>query len=160
MCYNAPMTGLSIRPVTHELDLVKTLFEEYAATLPIPLDFQGFAAELDHLPGKYQAPEGGLYVAWEASVPVGCVAFRRFDETRAELKRLYVRPAYRHRGIAEALTQRIIRDAKNAGYTALLLDTLESMTPAIQLYTKLGFHRIGAYYPNPYPTAYFERSLI
>ncbi len=159
MYYNAPMTGLLIQPTQTELTLIRALFREYAQSLPIPLDFQGFDEELAHLPGKYTPPLGGIWLAWDGPQPVGCVAMRPFDPGRAELKRLYVRPDFRHRGIAEALTQTVIQAAKKAGYQALLLDTLESMTPAITLYTKLGFHRINAYYPNPYPTAYFELKL-
>ena len=159
MCYNARMAELSIRSVTTEYEIVRTLFREYAQTLTIPLDFQGFDDELAQLPGKYAHPDGRLYIAWDGHEPVACVAMRRFDATCAELKRLYVRPAFRHRGIAQALTLRILDDAKKAGYAGVLLDTLESMTPAIQLYTKLGFQRIAPYYANPYPTAYFEYFL-
>ncbi len=147
-----------IQPAT-DLDLIRTLFREYAQTLPITLDFQGFEEELKLLPGKYANPEGRLFVAIVEGEVVGCVALRRFDATRGELKRLYVRPAYRHRGIAQALTLKIIAEAKAIGYEALVLDTLRSMTTAIRFYTAMGFHEIEAYYPNPHETAYFALNL-
>lgn len=147
-----------IQPAT-DLDLIRTLFREYAQTLPITLDFQGFEEELKLLPGKYAYPEGRLFVAIVEGEVVGCVALRRFDATRGELKRLYVRPAYRHRGIAQALTLKIIAEAKAIGYEALVLDTLRSMTTAIRFYTAMGFHEIEAYYPNPHETAYFALNL-
>lgn len=147
-----------IQPAT-DLDLIRTLFREYAQTLPITLDFQGFEEELICLPGKYANPEGRLFVAIVEGEVVGCVALRRFDATRGELKRLYVRPAYRHRGIAQALTLKIIAEAKAIGYEALVLDTLRSMTTAIRFYTAMGFHEIEAYYPNPHETAYFALNL-
>ena len=135
------------------------MFREYAQTLPITLDFQGFEEELRSLPGKYAKPDGRLFVASVEGEVVGCVALRRFDATRGELKRLYVREAYRHRGIAQALTQTIIKEAKDIGYEELVLDTLRSMTPAIGFYTAMGFHETSAYYPNPYETAYFAMNL-
>jgi ribosomal protein S18 acetylase RimI-like enzyme len=147
-----------IKPA-HDLDVIRTLFREYAQTLPITLDFQGFDDELNSLPGKYREPDGRLYVAEEEGEVVGCVALRRFDATRGELKRLYVRPAYRHRGIAQALTLKIIQEAKSIGYDELVLDTLRSMTTAIRFYTAMGFHETPAYYPNPHATAYFAMTL-
>lgn len=147
-----------IKPA-YDLDMIRTLFREYAQTLPITLDFQGFEDELKSLPGKYEAPDGRLFVAEVDGHVVGCVALRRFDARRGELKRLYVRPAYRHHGIAQALTHHVISEAKKIGYEELVLDTLRSMTTAIRFYTAMGFHEIAAYYPNPYETAYFSMTL-
>lgn len=147
-----------IKPA-NDLDMIRTLFREYAQTLPITLDFQGFEDELKSLPGKYQAPDGRLFVAEVDGEIAGCIGLRRFDATRGELKRLYVRPAYRHRGIAQALTLTIIQEATAIGYEELVLDTLRSMTTAIRFYTAMGFQEIEAYYPNPHETAYFSMKL-
>lgn len=147
-----------IKPA-QDLEVIRTLFREYAQTLPITLDFQGFEDELKSLPGKYQAPDGRLFVAEVDGEIVGCVGLRRFDTTRGELKRLYVRPAYRHRGIAQVLTLRIIQEATTIGYEELVLDTLRSMATAIRFYSAMGFHEIEAYYPNPHDTAYFSLTL-
>jgi ribosomal protein S18 acetylase RimI-like enzyme len=147
-----------IKPA-EDLEVIRALFREYAQTLPIALDFQGFDEELKTLPGKYDGPDGRLFVAEVDGVAVGCVALRRFDDSRGELKRLYVRPDYRHRGIAQALTLTIIREAGMIGYHELVLDTLRSMTTAIRFYVTMGFHEIEAYYPNPHETAYFAMKL-
>ena len=142
-----------------DMALIATLFREYAQTLPITLDFQGFEDELKTLPGKYSRPTGCLLVAIVHGEVVGCVGLRRFDATRGELKRLYVRPEFRHQGIAQALTHAILQEAKRMGYDEVVLDTLRSMTTAIRFYTAMGFHEIEAYYPNPYETAYFAFTL-
>lgn len=142
---------IAIRPVALPDDLahVRTLFREYAQGLGVDLCFQDFEAELAGLPGKYAAPRGRLLLAWQGDVPVGCVALRPVDATRSEMKRLYVRPVARARGLGRQLAERICAEAKEAGYRAICLDTLVTMAPAVQLYRELGFGPIDPYVFNP-----------
>jgi ribosomal protein S18 acetylase RimI-like enzyme len=137
----------------------RMLFEEYAQWLGVDLCFQGFAAELAHLPGDYVAPGGRLFVARDAATgeAAGCVALRPFEGDTGEVKRLYVRPAFRGTGLGAALAGRVLESAREAGYRRLVLDTLGHMQSAIGLYRKLGFTEIPPYYDNPIPGAlYFE----
>lgn len=134
-----------------ELALVQTLFMEYADGLGVDLCFQGFAAELAGLPGKYAAPAGRLLLAWESGHALGCVALRPVEgETGAcEMKRLYLRPAARGRQLGRQLAERICAEARAAGYRRILLDTLPSMSAARSLYASLGFEPVPAYVHNP-----------
>ena len=139
---------------------VRLLFQEYAASLGHSLCFQGFAEELATLPGKYAPPDGRLLVGQCDGQPVACVALRKFAEGICEMKRLYVRPAFRGRGFARQLARAAIDAAREAGYRAIKLDTLASMTAAVRLYESLGFRRTAAYYDNPLPdVVYFELLL-
>jgi len=140
---------------------VKELFEEYAASLDLDLEFQGFAAELAGLPGDYVAPRGALFLATEGKVALGCVALRPLEwPLVAELKRLYVRPQGRGRRLGRLLSLEALRAARAAGYERVRLDTLPSMVSAQRLYTELGFCDIDAYRFNPVPTArYLEPEL-
>jgi ribosomal protein S18 acetylase RimI-like enzyme len=141
-----------------DLGTVRGLFEEYAAWLGVDLCFQGFAAELAGLPGRYAPPAGGLWLADDGGAAAGCVALRPLAADRAEAKRLYVRPAYRGTGTGRALAEHALAAA--AGYRRVCLDTLPRMTAAIALYRSLGFAETGPYYANPVPGALFmEREL-
>ncbi len=140
---------MHIIPGYDALEDVRTLFGEYADWLGVSLCFQSFEQELAALPGRYALPGGRLYLAMEDNKAAGCVALRPLDGGTAEMKRLYVRPEYRSRGLGEALTQRIIQDAVAIGYRRIVLDTLVTMQPAIRLYKKLGFDVIEPYYDNP-----------
>ncbi|MHB1356344.1 MAG: GNAT family N-acetyltransferase [Anaerolineae bacterium] len=143
-----------------KLDDIKQLFNEYVAWLHIDLAFQDYANELSSLPGKYAEPDGRLYIAYVDCQSAGCVALRRFDAKRCEMKRLYVRPQYRGLKLGRILAEQVIGDARSCGYTEMLLDTLSFMPDAIALYQRLGFVEIGAYYPNPIPnTRYFSMAL-
>lgn len=141
----------SIRPATAPYDLrtIRRLFEEYQTDIGLDLCFQGFADELQGLPGPYAPPRGRLFLAWIGDTPAGCVALKPIDEGRAELKRLFIRPPFRRCGLARRLVVRIIEDARSIGYHAIYLDTLASMVPAIALYESLGFRRTDAYVFNP-----------
>lgn len=151
---------MDMRLAYEHLEDVKLLFKEYVEGLNLDLSFQAFEEELNHLPGKYALPEGRLYVVYVEGVLAACAGMRRFDDQRAEMKRLYVRSAFRHQGIALELTERLCADAKAVGYESMLLDTLESMIPAVKFYEKAGFHRIEAYYDNPLENVvYFEKVL-
>lgn len=148
---------LTIRDADSAADLreARTLFEEYAAGLEHDLSFQGFQEELATLPGNYAPPHGRLLLAvWDEAL-AGCVALRQLEPGTCEMKRLYVRPAFRSLKVGRMLAERIIQEARDAGYRRMRLDTLPSMAPAITLYRRLGFHRIESYRENPVPGAVF-----
>jgi putative acetyltransferase len=133
---------------------VRDIFLEYARSLEVDLRFQSFDEELDGLPGDYAALAGGaLLLARVDGAPVGCVALRAIDEVdypnAAEMKRLYVRPAFRGLGLGRQLTEAILDKARELGYRHVLLDTLNDMEAARALYEELGFAEIPPYYHNP-----------
>jgi ribosomal protein S18 acetylase RimI-like enzyme len=113
------------------------------------LCFQGFAAELAGLPGAYAAPQGRLLLATNGTDAAGCVALRALDQDACEMKRLFVRPAFRRHGVGKLLVERVIREARLAGYRTMRLDTLASMQSAISLYEAFGFLRCAPYYETP-----------
>ncbi|MFZ4057791.1 MAG: GNAT family N-acetyltransferase [Ferruginibacter sp.] len=136
------------------------LFNEYALTLNISLSFQHFEEELLALHEMYSAPSGGIILALDANQYVGCVAIRKINEQQGELKRMYVKPSHRNKGIGKQLLEAATQLAKDCGYQYLKLDTLNYMHEAIKLYTAAGFYEVPAYYFNPEPTAvYFEKQL-
>lgn len=135
--------------------LVRGLFEEYAGTLDVDLCFQGFEEELETLPGAYSRPAGRLLLALDGPAPAGCVALRPLEQDVCEMKRLFVRPAYRGTGLGRVLAERIVAEAREAGYGCMRLDTLPSMRRAKTLYTELGFVSIPPYRPNPVEGAEF-----
>jgi putative acetyltransferase len=127
----------------------RRLFREYADFLKVDLCFQDFENELAQLPGAYSPPDGVLLLAVDESATLGCVALRQVGEGVCEMKRLYVRPQGRGRGIGRALAVEVISEAIRLGYTTMRLDTLDWLVEAIHLYESLGFKRIPAYYKNP-----------
>ena len=130
-------------------DSIRALFLEYANSLGFDLSFQGFQRELDSLPGDYSPPDGRLLVAWYGTEIAGCVALRKLSSANCEMKRLYVRPRFRGKGIGKALANAIIEQARIQGYQSMRLDTVPSMKEAISLYSMLGFREIGPYRYNP-----------
>jgi ribosomal protein S18 acetylase RimI-like enzyme len=152
-------------PVRTAADLAATvaLFKAYAASLDIDLRYQDFDAELATMPGRYAPPAGELLLARDAGgEPAGCVALRPIDPRGCcEMKRLYVCPPARGRGLGETLAAGIIEVAHRIGYREMRLDTLPSMTAAIAMYRKLGFEPMLAYYDTPIAdTVFLRRALI
>ena len=136
------------------------LNEEYAASLNVDLSFQNFAHELEHLASEYAPVTGAFLLAEDRGVYLGCVGVRQFSDGIGEIKRLYVIPAARGRGVGRLLAKGIVAAAKQLGYTRLLLDTLPSMKQAQSLYVSLGFKSTAAYRFNPVPgTAFLELDL-
>ena len=149
--------AMELKAVTSLKDLeeVRVLLREYAASLDFDLCFQGFEQELADLPGKYAPPDGRLWLATCAAGPAGCVAIRKLDEGICEMKRLYVRPSLRGAGVGRLLASTAIAQARDMGYRLMRLDTAPSMTAAIALYRSLGFRQIAPYCHNPLPGALF-----
>jgi len=144
---------LSVYPATtdEDMDVIRELFREYQAWLGVDLCFQGFEDELGSLPGVYASPLGRLYLAKDEATGqiAGCIATRPRDDGRCEMKRLYVRDAWRGRGLGRTLAELSLVEAKKAGHSHMCLDTLGQLTSAIALYASMGFREIDAYYDNP-----------
>ena len=140
----------------------RELLREYARSLDVDLCFQNFEAELDALPGEYSAPQGQLLLALVDGELAACGAMRGLrgvDYANAcEMKRLFVRPAFRCFGLGRALAQSLLDEARRAGYSAMLLDTLDEMEAARGLYATLGFEEIPPYYFNPIPGAHYLKA--
>jgi GNAT superfamily N-acetyltransferase len=134
-----------------DLNEVRALFREYAASLSFALDFQDFDHELAALPGSYAPPRGALLLARNG----GCVGLRPLDETTCEMKRLYVRPAARGTGLGLRLAEAAVAEGRRLGYARLRLDTVPGMETAQRLYHELGFREIDPYRANPVPGARF-----
>lgn len=135
---------------------IKSLFAEYTAMLIESdsrmreyLSMQNYAAELEHLEDKYGPPAGRLYIALCDGKAAGCIALRKIDEHSCEMKRLYVRPGFRGAKLGERLIEKIMSDAREIGYSYMLLDTLPFLQAAIHTYKKLGFYEIPCYNDNP-----------
>lgn len=144
-----------------DIQQARVLFEEYASWLGFSLCFQNFDKELAGLPGDYSPPNGRLWLAMENDQLAGCVALRKIGEGTGEMKRLYVRPEFRGRGLGRRLTETVITAARDLGHQRLRLDTLPGrMDQAIAMYRSLGFRDIERYYNNPYEdAAYMELTL-
>jgi GNAT superfamily N-acetyltransferase len=133
---------------------------EYAAALDVDLSFQNFAQELEHFATEYAPPTGAFILAEDQGEYLACIAVRKFGEEVGEIKRLYVAPAARGRGLGRVLVERIIAEARKLGYRSLLLDTLPSMKEAQSLYLSMGFQATAAYRFNPIAGSAFMRLAL
>lgn len=151
---------------SERIELVRELFVEYSESLGIDLSFQNFAEELAGLPGEYARPKGRLLLSFNDLVAgdsqvtgdsevAGCGALRPIDEMVCEMKRVYVREAFRGRGAGRELVETLIGCAREIGYKRMRLDTLPSMTRAKKMYRSLGFREIAPYRVNLVPGAAF-----
>jgi putative acetyltransferase len=138
------------------LATARCLFREYAQAIGTDLEYQGFASELAALPAPYVPPFGLLLVAHDGAANVaGCVGLRPLDRRTGEMKRLYVRPAFRGSGLGRLLVEAVIDAARQAGYGELRLDTLPTMACAQALYARLGFVEIPPYNSTHLPGTRF-----
>ena len=171
------------KPLHYEL--ARAVFSDYAASLAVDLEFQGFDQELASLPGDYAPPRGVLLLAlveatdgasggrqklrWETEPGTwmevaGCCALRPLDtadySNAAEMKRLYVRPAFRGTGLGRQLAETILDEARTLGYGCVLLDTLSDMESARALYEDLGFEEVPPYYHNPIAGSHYLKVAL
>lgn len=144
-----------------EIRYARELFEEYAAWLGVDLCVQGLEKELRDLPGNYSPPDGRLILATDEGKIAGCIAIRKIGPETCEMKRLYVRPAFRGRGLGRELANAIVEEARSIGYQKMRLDTLpRMMEQAVNMYHSFGFNEIEPYYANPVVgTMYMELEL-
>jgi GNAT superfamily N-acetyltransferase len=144
------------------IDAAREILREYARALQVDLCFQNFDAELAKLPGDYAAPGGHLLLAFVEGELAGCGALRALPDVdyanACEMKRLYVRPAFRRFGLGRVLAQALMDEARRSGYSAMLLDTLDDMEAARGLYATLGFNPVAPYYFNPIAGAHYLKA--
>ena len=168
-----PATSHRMKPVIEEppkitllrvndgegIEAAREILREYAASLKIDLCFQNFEAELATLPGEYAPPAGQLLLACVEDAVAGCGGMRALPDVdhanACEMKRLYVRPAFRRFGLGRILAEALLDEARRAGYSTMLLDTLDEMESARELYATLGFEEVAPYYFNPIPGAHY-----
>ncbi|SFU88238.1 L-amino acid N-acyltransferase YncA [Paenacidovorax caeni] len=149
--------AIAIRPARFpdDLDTVVAIFQEYVRSPQADLGFQDYEAEFAALPGKYAAPDGQVLLAWREGQAVGCAALRRVDAQTCELKRVYVRPAARGLQAGRQLVERMLQEARQAGYARMCLDVLPEFQAARALYASLGFVDAAPVSHNPVPGTSF-----
>jgi len=154
--------ALELIPAYDRQDEVRELFTEYTNMLveldpkfQESLDEQNYDEELEHLEEKYGLPGGRLYLAYWDGELAGCVGMKKLDGVTGELKRLYVRPAFRGQRLGRKLAERIIEDARSLGYTRLKLDTMPELVSARHMYENMGFHVTERYNNSPLDTTIF-----
>lgn len=159
-----PVVTLLSPTLPHEMEAVRKIFQEYADSLDVDLSFQAFADELATLPGDYAPPRGHLLLAEVEGSIAGCCALRPLDTAdypnACEMKRLYVRKAFRGFGLGRQLAEAVLDLARQAGYACVLLDTLDGMESARALYSELGFVEIPPYYHNPIAGSHYLKADI
>ncbi|WP_276483723.1 GNAT family N-acetyltransferase [Paraflavitalea pollutisoli] len=149
-----------IASTASEFEDGKLLFREYVDSLDFELSFQDFAGELAIIDQQFNRPTGALLLAYHEGTPIGCSGVRRIDSPTAELKRMYVRDAYKGQRVGVQLLERSIQAARDLGYQKIRLDTIDTMTRALALYRSFGFYEIPAYRFNPLEGAvYMEKDL-
>ncbi|OGU12944.1 MAG: hypothetical protein A2X61_09155 [Ignavibacteria bacterium GWB2_35_12] len=159
MLNNFPTNIIQVESV-EQVNIVRSLFIEYSEELGFELDFQDFNKELEQLPGKYSAPDGLLLLAYYYDSIAGCVGLCRFEQDICEMKRLYIKPEFRGKGIGIKLSEAVIYEAKKIGYDKMRLDTISYMKEAIGIYRKLGFYEIRKYRHNPFSDAVFMELVL
>jgi ribosomal protein S18 acetylase RimI-like enzyme len=133
-----------------QIDEIRKLFQEFAAALHFDLKFQKFDEEVKKLPGEYGPPTGSLFLAVDdKEIAYGCASLRKVDAKTGEMKRLYVKPEARKKGIGRQLAQAILESARGRGYQRVVLETTPHMKEAIDLFESLGSQKISAYRKNP-----------
>jgi GNAT superfamily N-acetyltransferase len=146
------------------IDGARDILREYARSLRVDLCFQNFEAELDRLPGEYSPPDGQLLLALVDGELAACGAMRCLRDVdyanACEMKRLFVRPPFRGFGLGRLLAESLLDEARRAGYSVMLLDTLDDMEAARGLYATLGFETIPPYYFNPIPGAHYLKAEL
>ncbi len=147
------MLNIVLASSAQDLADIRVLFGEYSGLVAEALCFQNFDQELEALPGKYAPPGGALLIARDADAAAGCVALRPIDAATGEMKRMYVREAYRGTGLGRKLALAVIAEAKQRKHARIVLDTLPKLTTAIALYRDLGFRECGPYLEAPTPGA-------
>ena len=156
---HAPEIRLIVPDTPALIEATRAIFREYAASLAVDLSFQGFDRELQDLPGDYAGPNGCLLLALVNDAVAGCGAYRRITDVdypnACEMKRLYVRRAFRRFGLGRQVAQALIDDARRSRYSSMLLDTLDDMEAARELYGSLGFVEVPPFYFNPLPGAHY-----
>lgn len=161
---HAPAIDIRLAEDPADIAAIRELFTEYQADIGIDLCFQGFAEELAGLPGDYAAPAGALLLATVDDQPAGCCALRPLPNTdhlnACEMKRLFVRRAFRGFGLGRLLVERIMALGQQAGYTTILLDTLTDMEAARALYHEAGFVEVAPYYHNPIAGAHYLKAEL
>jgi putative acetyltransferase len=159
---NQPDIQLLTPESAEAMNATREIFRAYAESLGVDLCFQNFDTELATLPGDYAAPAGHLLLAWVDGQVAGCGAYRPFPDSdysdACEMKRLYVRPAFRRFGLGRMLAESLLDQAAQTGYSTVLLDTLDDMEAARELYVTLGFEDIPPYYFNPIPGAHYLKA--
>jgi GNAT superfamily N-acetyltransferase len=136
------------------------LFNEYANSLNISLDFQNFNEELKIISSMYGSPTGCLLLVYENDEAIACAAYRKIGDRICELKRMYIKPDFRGLGIGQKLVEILCEKAKLNGYRLMQLDTLDTMLPALKLYRNNGFYNIDAYYHNPNEGVVYLEKLL
>ncbi len=156
--------NIEILPAYNSPQEVRALFAEYTTMLVEGdsafkeyLEIQNYDEELEHLEVKYGLPYGRLYLAYCDGQAAGCIGLRKIDGQNCEMKRLYVRPAFRGNHIGDLLVRQIIGDAREIGYSCMLLDTLPFLQGAIYMYRKLGFYEIPSYNDSPMDTSIYMK---
>ena len=146
---------------SEQIGLTRELFREYEAWLALDLCFQNFEKELAELPGAYAPPTGRLLLAYEDDQLAGCVALRKLSDGVCEMKRLFLKSRFHGKGRGREMAERIVDEARRAGYKRMRLDTLpEQMGKAIALYRSLGFKEIAPYYKNPVAGALYMELML
>ena len=161
---DAPEIRLATPDTPDLFAATREIFREYAQSLEVDLCFQNFEQELANLPGDYAVPAGALLLAFVDGQLAGCGALRALSDAdngnSCEMKRLYVRPAFRRFGLGRVIAQALLDEAQGIGYSEVLLDTLDDMEAARGLYASLGFEEIPPYYYNPIPGAHYLKATL